>query len=93
MLALAVPALLPPPFPFKAFVLSAGVFRLKTFRFIVAIFSGRLLRFLIEGWLAVKFGEEARSLIAQHGLKVLVALAVVVLISVAWRWSRLRALR
>lgn len=93
MLAVAVPALLPPPFPFKALVLGAGVFRLKTGRFILAIFAGRLIRFLAEGWLAVRFGEDARRLIAGHGIKVLLALAVVVALGLGWRYFRKRALK
>jgi membrane protein YqaA with SNARE-associated domain len=71
MLAVMLPAVLPPPFPFKPFVLSAGVFKLKLPRFVVAIFIGRAVRFLIEGWLAIRFGTEALPLIKQHGLKVL----------------------
>lgn len=77
MLAVFVPAILPPPFPFKAFVLSAGVFKLKTGRFIAAIFCGRFVRFLIEGWLAVRFGDDARKIIAENGLKVLTATCII----------------
>jgi len=76
MIAVMVPAVLPPPFPFKPFVLCAGVFRLKTWRFITAIFIGRSVRFLIEGWLAIRFGEDAGRIIKQHGWKVLVAVVV-----------------
>lgn len=75
LIAVMVPAVLPPPFPFKPFVLCAGVFRLKTWRFISAIFIGRAVRFLIEGWLAIRFGEDAGRIIRQHGWKVLVAVA------------------
>jgi membrane protein YqaA with SNARE-associated domain len=80
MVAVIVPALLPPPFPFKAFVLSAGVFKLKLARFIAAIFIGRAARFAVEGWLAVEFGDEARSIISQHGVKVLLVVAALALI-------------
>lgn len=93
MLAVAVPSLLPPPFPFKAFVLSAGVFRLKTVRFVIAIFAGRLLRFLVEGWLAVKFGEDARRLVVEHGIKVLIAIVVIFALFLAWMFYRRRVLR
>lgn len=77
LIAVMVPSVMPPPFPFKPFVLGAGVFKLHTWRFITAIFVGRGLRFLIEGWLAVKFGENAGGIISQHGWKVLVAVALV----------------
>jgi uncharacterized membrane protein YdjX (TVP38/TMEM64 family) len=76
LIAVMVPAVLPPPFPFKPFVLCAGVFRLKTWRFITAIFIGRSVRFLIEGWLAIRFGEDAGRIIKQHGWKALVAVVV-----------------
>jgi membrane protein YqaA with SNARE-associated domain len=73
LIAVMIPAVLPPPFPFKPFVLCAGVFKLKTWRFITAIFIGRAARFLIEGWLAISFGEDAGRIIKQHGWKVLIA--------------------
>lgn len=79
MLAVMLPAVLPPPFPFKPFVLSAGVFKLKLPRFVAAIFIGRAVRFLIEGWLAIRFGTEALPLIKQHGLKVLLIVGVLLL--------------
>jgi len=71
-----VPAVLPPPFPFKPFILCAGVFRLRAWRFITAIFIGRLIRFVLEGWLAMKFGNGAFQIIRQHGWKVLIAAAL-----------------
>jgi membrane protein YqaA with SNARE-associated domain len=79
MLAVMVPAILPPPFPFKAFVLSAGVFKLKLVRFVIAIAIGRAGRFFVEGWLAIWFGDDAVRLLKQHGLAVIVAVAVVAL--------------
>src|SRR6185503_12789344 len=82
LIAIMIPAVLPPPFPFKPFVLCAGVFKLKTWRFITAIFVGRAIRFLIEGWLAISFGEDAGRIIKQHGWKLLVATAVIVVIVV-----------
>ena len=82
LIAIMIPAVLPPPFPFKPFVLCAGVFKLKTWRFITAIFIGRAIRFLIEGWLAISFGEDAGRIIKQHGWKLLVAVAVIVVIAV-----------
>jgi len=80
LIAVMVPAVLPPPFPFKPFVLCAGVFKLKTWRFITAIFIGRGIRFFIEGWLAVSFGEDAGRIIRAHGWKVLVVVAIIALV-------------
>ena len=95
LVAVMVPALLPPPFPFKPFVLCAGVFKLKTWRFITAIFIGRSLRFLSEGWLAIRFGEDAGRLIRQRGWQVLLAVAVVAAVVFTWTIvrSRLRSSR
>ncbi len=90
MLAIMVPAVLPPPFPFKPFVLSAGVFKLKIARFVAAVFMGRAARFLIEGWLAVELGEAAGDRIKQHGLKVLIAVALIVTMVIAFKLYRAR---
>lgn len=73
VLAIAVAALLPPPFPFKVFNLSAGVFKLKVVRFVIAVGSGRLVRFAIEAALAVRYGDDAMTMIKQHGLIVFAA--------------------
>jgi membrane protein YqaA with SNARE-associated domain len=90
MLAVAVPAVLPPPFPFKPFVLCAGVFKLKTARFVTAILIGRTCRFLIEGWLAVRFGEEAWPLIRRHGIAVVIGAVLVALVVFALKTRRKR---
>lgn len=82
LIAIMIPAVLPPPFPFKPFVLCAGVFKLKTWRFITAIFVGRAIRFLMEGWLAISFGEDAGRIIKQHGWKLLVAVGVIVVVAI-----------
>jgi membrane protein DedA with SNARE-associated domain len=91
MLAVMIPSLMPPPFPFKPFVLSAGVFKLKLSRFVIAIFVGRAIRFTLEGWLAIELGDEAWPLIKQHGLKVLIAVVVIFVISIALKFDRLRS--
>jgi len=57
-LALMVPAMLPPPTPFKLLVFSAGVFEMKPIAFLLAIVSGRLVRFGILSVLTVMFGPE-----------------------------------
>jgi membrane protein YqaA with SNARE-associated domain len=82
-LALMIPAMLPPPTPFKLLVFSAGVFEMKTLRFLAAVFSGRILRFGILSVLTIVFGPQivatTRSVIANHrgaALAILAALAV-----------------
>lgn len=90
MLAIMIPAVMPPPFPFKIFILSAGAFKLKTVRFITAVFIGRSIRFLIEGWLAIKFGNDAMQIIKQHGIKVLLAVIVIAMGIFTWKFFRSR---
>ncbi len=57
-LALMVPAMLPPPTPFKLLVFSAGVFEMKFVAFLLAVLIGRLLRFGILSVLTIAFGPQ-----------------------------------
>ncbi|HEY6804484.1 MAG TPA: VTT domain-containing protein [Pyrinomonadaceae bacterium] len=66
MFAVLVATLLPPPFPFKLFVITAGVFRFSLLRFMIAIIAGRAFRFLLEGYFAVRYGAEAKAIIARY---------------------------
>ncbi len=70
LLALLVPAILPPPAPFKVFVLLAGVVRIPPLNFALAIGLGRGFRYLVEGMLAVWYGDMALQYIDQHGKEV-----------------------
>ena len=66
VLSVLVASLLPPPFPFKLFVVSAGVFRLNIVRFSIAIAIGRAVRYLLEGYLAANYGDHAKELLARY---------------------------
>jgi membrane protein YqaA with SNARE-associated domain len=66
MIAVLVATLLPPPFPFKLFVVTAGVFRFSLVRFMIAIVVGRAFRFLLEGYFAVRYGAEAKEILAKY---------------------------
>jgi membrane protein YqaA with SNARE-associated domain len=66
VLSVLVASLMPPPFPFKVFVISAGVFRFNVVRFAIAIFAGRLFRFLLEGYLAIRYGAQAKEVLARN---------------------------
>jgi membrane protein YqaA with SNARE-associated domain len=57
-LALVIPSMLPPPTPFKLFVFSAGIAEMNVFHFMLAIFTGRLARFLLLAALTIRFGPE-----------------------------------
>jgi membrane protein YqaA with SNARE-associated domain len=60
-LALIIPALMPPGFPFKAFALMAGVTEMRYLHFLLSIFVGRLLRFVVLGMLIIAYGPEILS--------------------------------
>jgi membrane protein YqaA with SNARE-associated domain len=83
MAAVLVATLLPPPFPFKLFVVTAGVFRFSLVRFMIAIIAGRAFRFLLEGYLAVRFGDEAKAILARYYPWIGVGLAFAILIWVS----------
>jgi membrane protein DedA with SNARE-associated domain len=68
LLTVAVPSILPPPCPFKIFVLTAGVFRLRVSEFIIAVVIGRTIRYATWGILAVMFGNSVK-LYMQNNLK------------------------
>ena len=80
-----IPAVLPPPFPFKPFVLAEGVFQVPVKTFVLAIFLGRSLRYGLEGVLAVRYGDAALGYLKSHGgtfvLGVLLLMLVLYLVS------------
>ncbi len=57
-LAIMLPSMLPPPTPFKLFVLSAGVAEMRFSHFLSAIFFGRLLRFMLLSFLVIRYGPQ-----------------------------------
>ena len=82
VLALLLPAMLPPPFPFKIFVFAAALFEMKVSHFLVAIIGGRMVRFAALAALVVFFGPDLR-LVGKYlqqnlGLVFLVILAAVI---------------
>jgi membrane protein YqaA with SNARE-associated domain len=74
-------ALLPPPTPFKVFVLAAGVFELPLASFVAAISIARILRYFTVGYLAVRYGSHALPFLGQHKLAVVIAVALFVALS------------
>lgn len=92
-LTLALPAMMPPPTPFKLFVLGAGVAEMSWWRFLLGVFTGRLARFLILSFLTLKFGPGVVEFIL-HGhmkAKLLVIGAVIVAFLIWWLIRRSRA--
>jgi membrane protein YqaA with SNARE-associated domain len=80
VLSVLVASLLPPPFPFKLFVVSAGVFRLSILRFTIAVAAGRAFRYTLEAYLAARYGERAKDLLAQYYPMIGIGLAVLIII-------------
>lgn len=89
LLAIFVAAVLPPPFPLKTVVVSAGLLRFNLARFLLAYGTGRAVRFFAESVLAVMYGEAAVELFKAH--YPLIALAVLVLIVIGALVFRLLA--
>jgi len=83
LLAVVVPSLLPPPTPFKIFVLMAGAAAVSPWRFGLAIVIGRGLRYFGQGYLAVRYGERAAEMMKSHGSAVGIGLAVLALVIAA----------
>jgi membrane protein YqaA with SNARE-associated domain len=91
LLALMVPALLPPPAPFKLFVLMAGVADVPPLKFVTAIAVARGIRYLVLGALAMRYGDFALELMRTRGREVALWLAgLIVAAAVAWWWVRRR---
>jgi membrane protein YqaA with SNARE-associated domain len=90
LLAILVPSILPPPTPFKIFVLAAGVAKVRPVDFILAIAIGRGFRYFGEGLLAVYYGDQAADFLRQNARTVaLVVAATVIVGGVGWiLWQR-----
>lgn len=99
VLALAVPAMLPPPVPFKIFVFSAGVFGIRFRRFATTLAIARGLRYVFWAGVGVVYRDEARGLLqaadawfARKSLSLFLATAVVLAATMAafylWRRGR-----
>jgi membrane protein YqaA with SNARE-associated domain len=81
-----IAALLPPPTPFKIFVLAAGVFEVPLLSFVGAITLARLFRYFGVGYLAVRYGADAMPYLVAH--KVQVTVLVISLVLVSYTLSR-----
>lgn len=92
---LAVISMLPPPTPFKLFVLSAGMAEMRPARFLSAIFLGRFVRFTIESILVIRYGPHIIAIFAEalrHHLSYVVAFVVALAVIGWWVW-RIRKAR
>jgi len=88
-LALMIPAMMPPPTPFKLFELAAAAFEMPVGKFLLAIFTGRCVRFLTVSFLTIKFGPQfvhwTAALFQRHFWRVVLVVAVGLAL---WLWFR-----
>jgi len=91
-MAVLIPSILPPPAPFKIFVLLAGVVGISATRFATAIAIGRVIRYGALGYLAVRYGGRASAYVAEHGTEASLALVGVLVAAFAgyMLWSKAR---
>ena len=92
MLAIAIPSIMPPPVPFKIFVLAAGAAGMRKRDFLIAVSVGRGLRFFGEAILAAWYGPVAltriEAFVQQHKWGVILALLMLMVIGGIWIWWR-----
>ena len=87
LFAVAIPSILPPPVPFKIFVLAAGAARVRPLDFLVAVTIGRGVRYFGEGLLALWYGQWALDVLSQHGRAVSLTLGgIIALLGFLYIW-------
>ncbi|MCU1297071.1 MAG: hypothetical protein JWO91_1349 [Acidobacteriaceae bacterium] len=90
--SLMLPAILPPPTPFKLFVVAAAVSEMQFSHYLLAIFSGRFVRFTLLGLLTLKFGPEFVHVIGPLFARHIYAIGGIGLVGVTAWWLRRRSL-
>jgi membrane protein YqaA with SNARE-associated domain len=81
-LAIAVPAILPPPLPFKVFVATAGTLEYPRWKFLLTVMIARSFRYYVEGILAVFYGKRVLSFLKDNGLVVLAVAGAAAVVAV-----------
>ena len=89
-LAMMIPSMLPPPTPWKAFVFAAGVFEMRVAPFMLAVFCGRMVRWLVLSLLVLKLGPGAVQVVAHHSLALVALIGALAALGFAWWWMRRR---
>ncbi len=87
-LAVMIPSMLPPPTPWKIFIFAAGVFEMRVLPFMLAVFCGRMVRWMLLSLLVLKLGPGAVDVVAHHSLTALAVAAVLAAAGFAWWWFR-----
>ena len=87
-LFVAIPSMMPPPAPWKVFIFASGVFKMRVPDFLLAVFTGRMLRWLALSLLVLKLGPGAVDLVARHALVVMLIVGALAVLGGAWWWMR-----
>ena len=87
-LAMMIPSMLPPPTPWKAFVFAAGVFEMRVAPFMLAVFCGRMVRWLVLSLLVLKLGPGVVEEVAHHGGAALAIVGGLAVLGFTWWWVR-----
>jgi membrane protein YqaA with SNARE-associated domain len=97
-LAIAIPAILPPPLPFKIFVATAGTLEYPRWKFLMTVMVARSFRYYVEGILAVFYGRRVLLFLRDNGLVIFSVVAAIVLLGFGvyalvnrWRTSQVTA--
>jgi membrane protein YqaA with SNARE-associated domain len=89
-LAMMVPSILPPPTPWKLFVIAAGVFEMKVMPFMLSVFAGRVIRYTITAILTINYGPEIVNIVARlatrHRIALSAGVIAVLALLVYWLW-------
>lgn len=88
LLAVMIPSMLPPPAPWKMFIFAAGVFEMRILPFMLAVFTGRMVRWLILSVLVIKLGPGAADLVAHHAIVLVPAVIALALLGFTWWWIK-----
>src|SRR5918994_2866235 len=80
--AIAIPAILPPPLPFKIFVATAGTLEYPRWKFLLTVMIARSFRYYVEGILAVFYGRRVLLFLKDNGLVILSVVAAAAVIAV-----------
>jgi membrane protein YqaA with SNARE-associated domain len=91
-LSILLTALMPPPTPFKVFVIAAGALEMPVRTFVLGLLAARAIRYFGEGFLAIRYGDQAGQFLLNHKLEVTgITLLVVLTLYLATRLAFRRA--
>jgi membrane protein YqaA with SNARE-associated domain len=80
-LAIGIPAVLPPPLPFKIFVATAGALEYPRWKFLLTVMIARSLCYYVEGVLAVFYGRRVLLFMKDNGLVIISIVATLLLVA------------